>query len=109
MAIGGEEAVCGQVGWPGADGGKQQQDKEARSSKGSLKEEQGGERENGERSQGESFRSDEEGTEKSNNAGPERAEKHKQHCAEGKRPPSVLSSQQTPGLKCTYRGLHSLV
>jgi len=51
VAVRREEAVCGQVGWPGADGGKQQQGKEARSSKASLKEERGGERENGERSQ----------------------------------------------------------
>ena len=38
VAVRREEAVCGQVGWPGADGGKQQQGKEARSSKASLKE-----------------------------------------------------------------------
>lgn len=57
----------------------------------------------------ESLRSDEEGTGKSNDAGPERAEKHKQYCAEGKRQSSVLSSQQPPELKGTYWGLHSLV
>ena len=42
----------------------------------------------------ESLRSDEEGTGKSNDAGPERADKHKQYCAEGKR---QSTTEKTPG------------
>lgn len=99
VAIGGEEAVCGQVGCQGQMVNNSRTKKPGQAREAQKKSKAG--RGRMEKGHGESHLGVMKKVEK-NQTRPEGAEKHKQHCAEGKRPPSVLSSQQTPELKCTY-------